>query len=245
MAQKMEVKMNRAEANEYCKNKLKDYVESITQHNTKGSREMYHCPIPGCNSGNGPHGTGAFQLKSSTKWCCYSCGKHGDIFDLIGYMENITDKLEQLKRACKMYNVEIDKFTQPTHNEKPQQKIEPGKKQEDLVNFFLLANKNIENTDYHRGLSLETLNRYKIGYIAEWRHPEVASYVPTSPRLIIPTSRHSYTARDTRPLEAIPEQSKGYTKQIKKAQARNEKIRDKAIAMNLAKKIEKNEQKVE
>ena len=41
---------------------------------------------------------------------------------------------------------------------------------------------------------METLNRFKVGYVAEWKHPKAPKMKP-SPRLIIPTSRHSYLAR--------------------------------------------------
>ena len=68
----------------------------------------------------------------------------------------------------------------------------------DYTNFFLQANQNINRTSYHRGISIDTLNRFKIGYVENWRHPKTPLTVPTSPRLIIPTSKHSYLARDTR-----------------------------------------------
>ena len=69
----------------------------------------------------------------------------------------------------------------------------------DYTDFFLQANQNINKTNYHRGISIDTLNRFKIGYVEHWRHPKAPSTVPTSPRLIIPTSKYSYIARDTRP----------------------------------------------
>ena len=82
----------------------------------------------------------------------------------------------------------------------------------DYTPFFLQAAAGINNTDYHRGISLDTLQRFKIGYVSEWRHPKAPETVPTSPRLIIPISKHGYLARDTRPPETIPESAKGYIK---------------------------------
>lgn len=76
----------------------------------------------------------------------------------------------------------------------------------DYTDFFLQANKDIEKTSYHRGLTLETLNRFKLGYVESWKHPK-AQNAPASPRLIIPTSKHSYLARDTR-AELTDEQKK-------------------------------------
>lgn len=71
----------------------------------------------------------------------------------------------------------------------------------DYTDFFLQANKNLLNTNYHRGISLDTLNRFKVGYVEHWQSPKALSEgknPPASPRLIIPTSKHSYIARDTR-----------------------------------------------
>ncbi|MDE7093700.1 MAG: toprim domain-containing protein [Oscillospiraceae bacterium] len=80
----------------------------------------------------------------------------------------------------------------------------------DYTSFFLQANKNLIHTNYRRGISLSTLNRFKIGYVENWRHPKVAGSVPTSPRLIIPTSKHSYLARDTR--NNLTDMQKKYSK---------------------------------
>lgn len=76
---------------------------------------------------------------------------------------------------------------------------------------FYQAHKAVEQTDYwkRRGLSKETVDRFKLGYVAEWRHPK-APKAPASPRLIIPTSPYSYLARDTR--ETIPEEQRAYSK---------------------------------
>ena len=80
----------------------------------------------------------------------------------------------------------------------------------DYTDFFLQANRNLMRTSYHRGISLDTLNRFKIGYVEHWRHPKTPPTIPTSPRLIIPTSKHSYLARDTR--DNLTDTQKKYSK---------------------------------
>ena len=92
--------------------------------------------------------------------------------------------------------------TAPTSQEIAQQR--------DYSNFFLQANKNLSMTDYHRGISLETLNRFNVGFVPDWRHPKAPDSVPTSPRMIIPTSNSSYLARDTR--EKLTTIQKKYSK---------------------------------
>lgn len=206
--------MDRQEAREQLKEQLKSYVESIT-HKSKGAN-MYVCPL--CGSGTGSHSTGAFSIKG-TSWKCFSCNKGGDIFDLIGEYEGIADHSQQLKRAGELFGIYIDSYRAKAQEDFREYQKRPKTEQythnnihttvTDYTQFFLQANRDIEKTSYHRGLSLDTLNRFKIGYVENWRHPK-AQNAPASPRLIIPTSKESYLARDTR--EQIPEEQKPYSK---------------------------------
>ena len=82
----------------------------------------------------------------------------------------------------------------------------------DYTDFYREANKHLTETDYHRGITLETLNRFLVGYIPNWQPPK-APNAPKTPRLIIPRSRTSYLARDTRAAQNIPEYQQQYTKQ--------------------------------
>lgn len=209
--------MERQEAREQLKGQLRAYVESITQR-SKGAN-MYVCPL--CGSGTGSHSTGAFSIKDGTSWKCFSCNEGGDIFDLIGKYEGIADHSEQLKRAGELFGVTIDSYRataqedfreyqkQPKTEQYTHSNIHTSTATADYTQFFLQVNRDIEKTSYHRGLSLETLNRFKIGYVENWRHPK-APNASESPRLIIPTSKESYLARDTR--EHIPEEQKPYSK---------------------------------
>lgn len=205
--------MDRQEAREQLKGQLRAYVESITKK-SKGAN-MYVCPL--CGSGTGSHSTGAFSIKDGTSWKCFSCNEGGDIFDLIGKYEGITDHSEQLKRAGELFGISINPYRATAQEDfreyqnytKNEQYTHSNIHTTDYTQFFLQANKDIEKTSYHRGLSIETLNRFKIGYVESWRHPK-APNAPASPRLIIPTSKESYLARDTR--DQIPEEQKAYSK---------------------------------
>jgi replicative DNA helicase len=209
--------MERQDAREQLKGCLRNYVERVTQK-SKGAN--YICPL--CGSGTGKSGTGAFSIKGNS-WKCFSCNAGGDIFDLYGAINKTTDHNEQLKGLSELYGVQVDNYKE--FNTEYQKKDETEQyththihtstytqpEQKDYTDFFLQAHKAIENTDYwkKRGLSKETVDRFKLGYIAEWRHPK-APKAPTSPRLIIPTSPGSYLARDTRDI--IPEEQRAYSK---------------------------------
>ena len=83
--------------------------------------------------------------------------------------------------------------------------------EEDNSTFYVQANLQLDKTNYHRGISFETLDRFNVGFMPEWRHPK-APNSPATPRLIIPTSPTSYLARDTRKIEDIPEEQQKFTK---------------------------------
>ena len=216
--------MERQDAREQLKGYLRNYVESVTQK-SKGAN-LYVCPL--CGSGTGKSGTGAFSIKNGTSWKCFSCNAGGDIFDLYGAINGTADHNEQLRGLSELYGVQVASYRstaqedfspeyqnhakteQYTHNS-IHTSVYTQTETEDYTDFFLQAHKAIEQTDYwkKRGLSKETVDRFKLGYVAEWRHPK-APKAPTSPRLIIPTGKGSYLARDTR--EELPTEQKPYSK---------------------------------
>ena len=216
--------MERQDAREQLKGYLRNYVESVTQK-SKGAN-LYVCPL--CGSGTGKSGTGAFSIKNGTSWKCFSCNAGGDIFDLYGAINGTADHNEQLRGLSELYGVQVASYRSTAQEDFSPEYQNPAKNErythnsihtsvytqaetEDYTDFFLQAYKAVEQTDYwkKRGLSKETVDRFKLGYVAEWRHPK-APKAPTSPRLIIPTSTGSYLARDTR--DEIPAEQKPYSK---------------------------------
>ena len=214
--------MNREEARQYIIDRSTDYLRPDR------SKKGYICPI--CGSGSGNKGTG-ITTKDKVHFTCWAgCFTNSDIIDIIGQENGLTDYNDKLQKAADVFNITIERgysrmdaredFAPATEYQK-QDKIEQNTQQSlhnntytttqteaepDYTSFFLQANKDIEKTSYHRGLTLETLNRFKLGYVEKWKHPK-APQAPASPRLIIPTSKHSYLARDTR-AELTEEQQK-------------------------------------
>lgn len=213
--------MNREEARQYISERGRDYL--TPDKSGKG----FICPI--CGSGSGRKGTG-ITTKDGVHYTCWAgCFTNADIIDIIGLQTGQTDYNSKLQAAAAEFNISIESY----HRSSPQEDFAPvaayqkqaeskrytqesihntsytttqEEAEPDYTSFFLQANKAIVETAYHRGLTLETINRFKLGYVAEWRHPK-APNAPASPRLIIPTSKHSYLARDTR-AELTPEQAK-------------------------------------
>lgn len=177
---------------------LKQYCDETLQPSRKAGKNFYICPI--CHSGTGEHQTSAFSLYDDVTglplslWKCHKCGNHGDIIDLAQAITGDTDKNKLLERLESIFK------TYPTSP--------PART--DYSSFFVEANKHLLETNYHRGISIDTLNRFKVGFVKDWKHPKSPNAKP-SPRLIVPTSINSYLARDTR--EDLTDEQKEHSKQ--------------------------------
>ena len=195
--------MTRNEAEEYIREHTTDYFE--TDKRGRG----YICPI--CGSGSGRKGTGITTRDNEHFTCWAGCFTNASIFDIIAKKENLTDFNDILQRACQIFGVTIDTATDNSSLEaKPKTKSTPVKENdEDYTEFCREASKHIEETQYRRGIRLETLKAYGVGYVPKWRHPK-SHNAPESPRLIIPNGK-GYLARDTR--ENLNDSQKGYAKQ--------------------------------
>ena len=192
-------------------------------------RKGFICPV--CGNGKGKDGDGIVKDtsdKSGTHYKCFKCELYADVIELYGKANGIENFNEQLAGAGAYYNVAIDsgysvrntaaedfkqyqnqpKSEQHTHNSIH---INTDTQKQDYTSFYKEAHSHIKETDYpqQRGLSEEVAARFMLGYVARWTHPK-APNAPASPRLIIPTSKHSYLARDTR--EELTEEQKRYSK---------------------------------
>lgn len=215
--------MNREEAKQYILARATDYLERDK------SGKGFVCPI--CGSGTGDKGTGITSKDGNRHFTCWAgCFSNSDIIDIIGQQNGINkdDYNGKLQKACDVFHITLESGYSNRSSAKedfdPEYQNQPKNEQitqysthnntytttqaeePDYTAFFLQANKDLGKTDYHRGLTLETLNRFKLGYVESWKHPK-APQAPASPRLIIPTSKHSYLARDTR-AELTEEQQK-------------------------------------
>lgn len=192
----------------------------------------YICPA--CNNGTGKDGDGIAldpTSKNGKKWKCFSCGINEDIIGLWKLHTGITDDRTAFEELYSYFNITVDS-SRPTAQEDFKQYQKQAKNEQytdktihtstytqqpeqapiDFTDFFLQAHKNIEATDYwrQRGLSKATVDRFKLGYIAEWKHPKAPAIAAPTPRLIIPITKYSYLARDTRQI--IPPDQSDYKK---------------------------------
>ena len=183
------------------KQHLAEYAET---HLTRSKgRNQYNCPF--CGSGTGPKGTGAFTVyPENHQYKCFSCGVSGDIFDLAAQVEGVHDK-------GRVFRLLLERYGRPAVST-DRKKYTAGRSlaSTDYTAFYEQAHRHIDETDYHRGLSRATLDRFMVGFVPDWQPPGFPN-VPKTPRLIIPRSPSSYLARDTR--KDIPDSQKPYGKQ--------------------------------
>jgi replicative DNA helicase len=133
---------------------------------------------------------------------CFKCNESGEVLHFIGKHYDLTNFKDILNKGIELYNIIIDN-TQPYANYKAdklkQHKINEtstlsNKQPKDYTDFFNEVHKCLNETDYltKRSISQEVQNRFKIGFVKEWKHPD--HNTPPSSRIIIPTSKYSYLA---------------------------------------------------
>jgi hypothetical protein len=168
-------------------------------------KPTFICPFCGRGGAGDSHKDG-MQIGKGGMYKCYTCangvqgaGGGPDIIDLYRRVQDISFR-EAVKQLQEMLG------TGECKNKPRFSLIAKPKTKVDYMAYIEKCRRNIENTDYYRGISLETLKCYWIGFDACWRNPEVVAewqakgstwQPPATPRLIIPTSRYSYLARRT------------------------------------------------
>ena len=186
------------------------------------------CGKSQCNCMFHDEKTGSMMIYEKTNsFNCFGCGTGGDVITLVQKALDMPKAIDAARWLDAQYNLGVidrDNYDSQWKNAlvKSRQKAEerakrsyPDEETHDYTDYFKKVSQNIANTDYHRGLSIETLKKFNIGFDPEWKHPRVLSspkgqYVPSTPRLIIPTSSTSYLARDVRPN--IPDKQAQYSK---------------------------------
>lgn len=205
---------------------LTDFIslQTCKAGNRSFDGNMYACPAPQCDSGHRSGGDTAFMIYPNFRCICRSChkfnenGKEGQ--DTLGALEIIWNcgEREALERAgfhAEDYFPGKATAAPITPASTAQAKKEAPEKETDHTADFMAWAKNIEQApalEYlsYRGISPDTAQRFKLGFCQDWKHPK-AQNAPPSPRLIIPTSRTSYLARDIR--KEVPKEADQFKKQ--------------------------------
>lgn len=101
---------------------LLDYVNEITKPSANGSKNQYICPL--CNSGTGKNRSGAFTVyPENNSYYCFACNASGDIFNLYGEINSISDFPTISKELQAKYGI---LSSQPIRQKKQSSKPKPS-----------------------------------------------------------------------------------------------------------------------
>lgn len=170
---------------------LLDYVNEITEPSRNGGKNQYICPL--CSSGTGSHRSGAFTVYPDTNsYHCFACDANGDIFNLYGEVNRISNFKTIADELKVKYNISS---SQPIKQKKQPVKSTEQREEKDYTKFFAMAEQHLHETNYltNRGLSVETQKKFHCGYTLNFMYKGNQ----TTPAIIIPTSNTSFMWRST------------------------------------------------
>ena len=176
--------MNREQAKEYVKQGLEQYLRS------KGinTRKPFRCLNPAHNDTNASMSIDR-SSRSGIHCKCFSCNAYYDTLDLISIDYGITDELELFNKAYEIFDLQVESshrqsaaedfrehtVPKPIQNQTDTQYSIEDLEEAQVVDFTaileaahkaLLENEQALGYMQSRGLSLDIIKEYKLGYAA-------------------------------------------------------------------------------
>ena len=172
--------------------------------------KSYVCPY--CGNGTGENGTGVSFTTSGDAYIfhCLRCNSSGDNLHILAHHFNLSlqgdDFQEMLIQSADLFGISTNSTdsTKPKSKNKvfdfqPSQKdsAEIEKLQKEYKAYIEESQKNLPDFiksvgGKYRGLTLETLQKFNCGFVQKYKYQ-----VPHDPRIIMPNSEHSFSARHT------------------------------------------------
>lgn len=154
------------EYKEKLKELLPDYLDLLEEQGKIESRGEGYYVCPFCNSGDKKNYTAAFHI-DGTRYNCFACTEHGDIFGLVAHMENLpSDWKKHYNRTLKIMRPYLDGNKPKKSREEYIPKFSVPV---DYTEYLHKCHENVAQTDYfsNRGLSQKTIDMFNLGYDAE------------------------------------------------------------------------------
>lgn len=170
---------------------------------SKSERGKYICPL--CGSGShGAGSTAAFSIyKDGIHGKCFSCGFYGDVFDLVAQRDGL-GKVEATRQLIQKYGNALPYAPRLQHQnpvkEKPQQEPQKPIDPAPILAYIKDSADRISGSAGEsyltgRGLTVETIRRYNLGFDPECYNKRVKRKAES---IVIPYPGAAYYA--TRPL---------------------------------------------
>lgn len=181
-----EMKMTYENAKRFINSKALEELEKDK------SGRGYICPI--CRSGTGSKGTG-ITTKDDVHFTCFAgqCFTNASWIDILAIKNGIDtkDTKEAISNACRIYNIELEEnatYTAPQPTATDQKSTD----KKDYTADFEKWHKAIyeqKPKEYltKRGITADSIERFNIGYCA--------NFMQGLPAIIFPTSKYSYNSR--------------------------------------------------
>lgn len=157
-------------------NKLKPFLETYLIQKGINTKKTFNCFNP-----DHPDKNPSMAFSKKLNICkCFACGKVYDIFNLVGQDYDINDFKLQVEKVVELSGnkkINLD-FTQSVNN--------VNQKEIDYSESFRIWMMSSMNINYFekRGIGIETISKYKLGYDEERN------------AIIVPTSNSSYVVRN-------------------------------------------------
>lgn len=166
MTRKEEERMNREEARQYVKDRLEDYL----QWKGINTRRQFRCLNPD-HSDNNPSMSLDRNARCGIHCKCFSCGAYYDTFDLIGIDYGLTADADKFKKAYEIFQLTPDRSgsSAPLPPKGENRSVREGEKLDfteevEIAHRALLENRHALEHFQSRGLSMEIIEDYKLGY---------------------------------------------------------------------------------
>lgn len=156
--------------------RLRDYVESITDSAPTFGNNAFICPACKSGTGNNNKFTPAFFLfrhrEGGLRYKCHACDITGDIFDLAGLVNGTDSFIEQQRIIAAFLGIDLDERTPLDHLQvidalpEPPSQLKPTKMKQEAAAYIKECQRHVSQTDYFRsrGLSQEIIERFHLGY---------------------------------------------------------------------------------
>ena len=198
---------------EQARDTAKGMIEAYLQQKGINTRKAFCCLNPQHADSNPSMSLDRKHNRAK----CFSCKASYDIFDLIGMDYGLTDSKAIFDKAYEVLGLQIDstpRRSKPEEDFRPmdgQKQAKTGqntatqphtdvythKAEEDRTAYYDECKRRIADTEYHRGLSLETLERHYIGFDPCFKTRDSKGDFVQWKALIIPTGKGSFAARNT------------------------------------------------
>ena len=235
---------------------IEDVIERYAGMDITSTRVNIKCPFPNASVTHkkGDHRPSAriYKNNGSNSCYCFTCGKFAtpvqfaQLYFPSLYFSEVCAKLasdfgvplERCSNIDEIQNAEIKPVFSESFpltfselealgfsfegEETPEKPLH-----ENVMPYVMEMKKNIGQTDYHRGLSPQTLDHFNVGFDKNWVHPDFPFpkfKFNGYPRIIIPTGENSYLAR-----LAVSLPDKDFEKEIKCGKVGNVKIFNKEV----------------